>query len=80
MIDLGCKGSPFTWTNEMFGRSLIQGRLVRGLANGEWRALFPKAIVSHLTRVASDHALLLFNTYVEAPDSGPVPSISRLLG
>ena len=62
MLDLGFSGNPFTWSNGQQGRVFIQERLDRGLVNGDWRSLFPRATVAHLAWVASDHAPFLLNT------------------
>lgn len=62
MLDLGYSGNPFTWTNGRHGRGLIKERLDRGLVNREWCLLFPRATVTHIARVASDHAQVILNT------------------
>lgn len=62
VIDLGFSGNPFTWTNGREGSGLIMGRLDRGLGNGDWRQLFPRAIVRHLVRYASGHTPILLDT------------------
>lgn len=59
MIDLGFTGNWYTWCNGRQGRTCIQERLDRALANGEWTSLFPYATIRHLPHVASDHASLL---------------------
>lgn len=61
LIDLGYKGAPFTWNNKRAGHSNIQERLDRGLINGDWRAAFPNAFLTHLTALQSDHRPLLLN-------------------
>lgn len=43
LIDLGFMGNKYTWCNGRHGQGFIQERLDRGLANGEWRCLFPNA-------------------------------------
>lgn len=72
MLDLGFSGNPYTWSNGREGRGLIMERLDRGIANGEWRGLFPRATVQHIARVASDHALILLDTYGDQ-DRNPRP-------
>lgn len=62
---MGYVGNPFTWTNGQFGRRAIHERLDRGIANGEWRVLFPRATIKHLPRVASDHTPMLLDTLGE---------------
>lgn len=72
LLDLGFSGNKFTWTNGREDQSLIMERLDRGIANGEWRSLFPIATVSHFPRLASDHAPILLNTYGDQ-DRNPRP-------
>lgn len=62
MTDLGFSEHPYTWSNCHYGAGLIQEQLDRGLANGEWRSLFPRASVSRIARVASDHAPIFLDT------------------
>lgn len=45
LIELGFKGSPFTWRNDKGGRQLIRERLDWGLANGAWQLLYPRASI-----------------------------------
>ncbi|KAA3475888.1 reverse transcriptase [Gossypium australe] len=52
--DLGFKGPPFTWQR---GETLV--RLDRALVNDAWMNTFPQSLVHHLTRIKSDHRLLL---------------------
>ena len=59
MIDLGFSGLKFTWSNYHDVSSLIMEWLDRALANPDWRILFPKATLSHLTRTHSDHCPFL---------------------
>ncbi|KAJ4832726.1 hypothetical protein Tsubulata_022476 [Turnera subulata] len=58
-IDLGFKGSMYTWSNRHPGARNIRERLDRGLANCLWRLLFPKALVFHECLVGSDHRPLV---------------------
>lgn len=71
-MDVGFVGNPFTWSNGRYGREAIFERLDRGVANGDWRVLLPRATIKHLLRVASDHAPLLLNTVGEQ-NSEPKP-------
>ena len=61
MMDLGFSGPKFTWTNKREVGGLIQCRLDRVWANLEWKATFPEATITHLTRVNSDHCPLLLS-------------------
>ena len=61
MVDLGFSGPRFTWSNRRRVRSLIQERLDRFFVNPDWCTLYPNARVSHLTRVHSDHCLVLLD-------------------
>lgn len=61
LIDLGFKGSRYTWTNNHKCGSTILERLDRCLANFDWNVLFPNSLVTHLPRTHSDHCPLLLN-------------------
>nr|POE71798.1 hypothetical protein CFP56_65790 [Quercus suber] len=64
-IDLGYLGNSFTWARGSWGSSAIKRRLDRGIASISWRLAFPKAAVSHLGAINSNHALILLNTNPE---------------
>lgn len=72
MVDLGFSGPKFTWSNKRSGATLILECLDRGIANGDWRILFPRATISHGTRIASDHSHLLLDTFGDQ-NLGPRP-------
>lgn len=72
MVDIGCKGNPFTWSNGRNGYSQIQERLDKGVANGEWTSIFPNAVLQHLPQEASDHASIVLHT-TEKLQGGPKP-------
>ncbi|KAK7848650.1 hypothetical protein CFP56_004662 [Quercus suber] len=53
-VDLGFTGPEFTWHSRRYGH-LIWERLDRGVANYDWLAKFPAALVRHLHCFSSDH-------------------------
>ena len=59
LSDLGFVGPEFTWSNNREDDELVRVRLDRGVASQEWRSLFPKALVRHISVVHSDHIGLL---------------------
>ena len=61
LVDLGFRGYRFTWRNGRNGAAFVEERLDRFVATIEWRELFPKAIVHHLTVAYSDHDLILLD-------------------
>ena len=68
LLDLGFSGPKYTWTNKRDVSNLIQQRLDREWANTEWKLNFPKAAISHLPRINSDHCPILLN--LEGPNMG----------
>ena len=64
-IDLGYFGNAFTWARGKWGSSAIKKRLDRGIASISWRLAFPKATVSHLGTIMSDHTPILLDTNPE---------------
>jgi ribonuclease HI len=58
LTDLGFRGSKYTWSNCRDGVAFIKERLDRGVANMEWRAIFPDALVNVEAAVSSDHTPL----------------------
>lgn len=71
LVDLGFSRGPFSWSNRRSGHQLIQECLDRGLANAEWRLLWPRASIRHIPRAASDHSTLLLDTCGD--QQGPKP-------
>uniref|UniRef100_A0A2N9FQS3 Reverse transcriptase domain-containing protein n=1 Tax=Fagus sylvatica TaxID=28930 RepID=A0A2N9FQS3_FAGSY len=61
-IDLGFSSNKYTWWNKRWGLGAIRERLDRAIANVSWRLAFPKAAVTHLGAINSDHAPLLIDT------------------
>ena len=61
-VDLGYSGDKFTWAKGKWGSVVIKGRLHRGVASISWRLAYPKATVSHLSAINSDHAPILLDT------------------
>nr|GMD42480.1 uncharacterized protein LOC109178201 [Ipomoea batatas] len=59
LVDMGYIGPKFTWVKILSGGVAKSARLDRALCNVEGRQLFPEVAVSHLPRVASDHAPIL---------------------
>ncbi|KAL7249654.1 hypothetical protein ACSBR1_011776 [Camellia fascicularis] len=49
LIDLGCVGPRFTWTNNRHGLANTMERLDRAMSNDKWRALFPEGTVRTVT-------------------------------
>ena len=58
LTDLGFIGSKYTWSNCRDGWAFIKERLNRGVANMEWRAIYPDALVNVGAAVSSDHTPL----------------------
>ena len=61
-VDLRCLGNKFTWARGRWGKASIRRRLDKGVARISWRLAFPKAIISHLGAIKSDHVPILPNT------------------
>ncbi|XP_075645738.1 uncharacterized protein LOC142616864 [Castanea sativa] len=58
-MDMGFSGPKFTWSNLRNLSDLIQERLDRGFCNVGWSLHYPEATIDHLTRVNSDHCLIM---------------------
>ncbi|XP_019258278.1 PREDICTED: uncharacterized protein LOC109236539 [Nicotiana attenuata] len=60
LIDLGYKGSKYTWTNKRYtsGNTLILERIDRCFANEGWIKQHPEASVLHLPRTHTDQCPL----------------------
>ncbi|KAL7190222.1 hypothetical protein ACSBR2_022498 [Camellia fascicularis] len=59
LIDLGCVGPRFTWTNNRHGMANTMECLDRAMSNDKWRTLFPEGTVRTLPRTYSDHSPLI---------------------
>lgn len=59
MMEVGHKGRDWTWANNREGESFVKERLYRLFASLEWIYQFPKAIVQHVQKQASDNCLLI---------------------
>lgn len=55
LMDLGFHGNMFTWERSRGNEGWIQERLDRGLANKQWKDMFPLAEVNVLDVSTSDH-------------------------
>ncbi|KAL0015069.1 hypothetical protein SO802_002138 [Lithocarpus litseifolius] len=60
-------GPKFTWSNQRQITKLILDRLDRCFANPSWRVQFPKAVVTHLPMVFSDHYPVLLELFKPPP-------------
>nr|GLL37714.1 uncharacterized protein LOC109159904 [Ipomoea trifida] len=73
LVDMGYFGPKFTWVKILSGGVAKSARLDRALCNVEGRQLFPEAAVSHLPRVASDHAPILIRVAARTTVTRPFP-------
>lgn len=55
LYDIGFRGSEFTWERARGTTSWIQERLDQGMANYEWKNMFPRAELKVLEVSTSDH-------------------------
>lgn len=63
LVDVGFKGSKFTWTNKRYRNrnDLILKRLDKCFANDSWIHIYPESQITHLPRIHFDHCSLLVN-------------------
>lgn len=47
LIDLGCYGQNFTWSNRRFTEVLIKERINRGFGSNLWLSTFPDSHIEH---------------------------------
>lgn len=59
LVDLGCMGYSFTWSNRRFNPQLIEERLDRFLGSKDWEQSPYNLIVSNLDTWCSDHSLVM---------------------
>jgi hypothetical protein len=55
-MDLGYKGSAYTWTNRQYTSNPINHRLDCVLVTSIWQEKYPTSYVNHLPMIYSDHA------------------------
>lgn len=69
LLDLGFKGSKYTWLNKRFQHSnaLILERLDRILVINDWLLKYPNAHIMHLPCTHSDHCPLLLTLFHNDP-------------
>lgn len=60
-------GEIYTWCNNRQGQKRIWERLDRVLTNVGFQSIVPEFSVHHLTRISSDHSLLLLRTVGDHP-------------
>ena len=58
LLDLGYKGSPFTWSKHYRSGASIWERLDRAVASPDWFIKFPGSRVHHVDSSTSDHKFL----------------------
>ena len=61
-VDLRYSGNKYTWARGKWGTASIKRRLDRGIANISCQLAFPKASITHLGAINSDHAPILLDT------------------
>ncbi|CAM8995780.1 unnamed protein product [Rhodiola kirilowii] len=61
LMDLGYKGSKFTYSNRRQGSEEVVSRLDRAVGDDLWVDRFPNAIIEHLISHRSDHCPLLLS-------------------
>ncbi|XP_060959156.1 uncharacterized protein LOC133030434 [Cannabis sativa] len=71
LINLCIQGDKMTWDNHRSGGSHVKSTLDKGIVNGTWIQIFPKAVICSSQTSNSDHRPLFLDT------SGPPPSFKR---
>ncbi|XP_019190501.1 PREDICTED: uncharacterized protein LOC109184961 [Ipomoea nil] len=75
IIDMGFSGPKLTWVKGGNNDAFKGARLDRAMCNTDWRNRFPGACVTHLARIAYDHAPLLIHVEGERQKPSPAPFI-----
>ncbi|XP_019166877.1 PREDICTED: uncharacterized protein LOC109162645 [Ipomoea nil] len=73
LIDLGFSGPKLTWVKNEAAERVKGARLDQALCNTAWRNNFPGACITHLARLASDHAPLLLQVGQQRQRLSTVP-------
>ena len=68
LVDMGFCGYPYTWRNDRQGRAFVEKRLDMVVATTEWREIFPRTKVSHLSVSYSGHDPIMMDM---APPTQP---------
>jgi hypothetical protein len=59
LVDLGCLGPIFTWSNQQDGDSLVRVPLDRAVANGAFSVVFDDCSVENIITTTSGHYAVL---------------------
>lgn len=68
-MDIGYEGVPWTWISKWGSNNQIRERLDRGLCSLSWYQMMSNVKCSHVITEASDHAILLLDTFPVLPRS-----------
>ncbi|XP_060963263.1 uncharacterized protein LOC115705899 isoform X2 [Cannabis sativa] len=71
LINMHIKGDMMTWDNHRSGERHVKSALDKGIVNGAWLHLFPKATLCSVQTSTSDHRSLCLDTV------GTVPKFKR---
>ncbi|XP_052292055.1 uncharacterized protein LOC127900840 [Citrus sinensis] len=73
LVDAGCTGYPFTWSNRRFGPHLIEERLDRFFYSKEWGKSFFDSAANNLITWTSDHSPIV----MEVQERSVLPRYAR---